>query len=1019
VRPVVAEFSVAGPADDTPVADGETLDVFRVSGATPGALYTLSTTLGTVAGVTDADPRYAGLQIVATDSDFSFQVQRGSIAGSAQVGVEEVTGASRGAAVQEYRANPVRRFDFNNGASPTATGFTGLGSSNAYSAALGYGWQTTASTFSRSGPSDLLRDGHWGTNNTFLADVAGTADAPVTYVVNVTVGDASFARNHVAVRAENAATPQLSGLATAAGQFLHRSFEVEVADGQLSLQIYSAGGDPYFTINALEIRAKDTVADHRLTSDDDLDYRGTATPGAWVTLQASAGSIATADENSEYAGVQVRADGTTGEFSFTLVPPVCGGEVTVTSEEVTGQGRGASHTDTFDGAATWQFDFNAAGSPNFGTYTNVGATNVYDAEQGYGWTSNASTFSRGIANALLRDGHWGTNNTFNVDVPDGDYFVNVTFGDASFARNQLAVRAENAATPQLSDLATAAGQFLHRSFEVEVADGQLNLQIYSAGGDPYFTINALEIWRLNVPDSVVKSHTLSVSDSRNPDGSYTVSGSGANPDAVITVNATLGSVQPVSPATDADTLRAGVQVQADENGSFRFNINPPAGGGSVTLRSLEVDGRGRGEREEGYAVPTVRRFDFNGSGNALQDGFTGVRGNNLYNANNGYGWTTTVSEFQRGETGYSVSPANVPLYRDGHWGSAARTFQVAVDPDATYDVRVYVGDRSFARNMIRVTVEGAPATFDENPNSPRVIPSTTANGFVAVTIVGGQAADGVLDITIVNTGGDPYWVINGIDVWKRDPDNPSLHEPGVANLLAATWSSEMVGHRLTEAAVDAVLPLAREYWVSTGLADWQMAQLYQTPIAIGDLSYRGALGVARPEGIWLDASGAGLGWNVGSSQWSVGSGQWLGDISHQRTTANGQLPTAAYDLLTVVTHELGHVLGYGDLDGKEDHVMAGVLHPGVSRVEFPAGRGLDWLADAESPRLALERADGGRFAAGGRGLLVDRVLDDLLRDDLRVSKDAWSREENDELERLLTGPRGEGSDEIDDFFAQL
>jgi hypothetical protein len=60
-------------------------------------------------------------------------------------------------------------------------------------------------------------------------------------------------------------------------------------------------------------------------------------------------------------------------------------------------------------------------------------------------------------------------------------------------------------------------------------------------------------------------------------------------------------------------------------------------------------------------------------------------------------------------------------------------------------------------------------------------------------------------------------------------------------------------------AVDAVLPLAREYWISSGLTDWQIAELYRTPIAIGDLSYRGALGASKPEGIWLDASGAGLG----------------------------------------------------------------------------------------------------------------------------------------------------------------
>jgi hypothetical protein len=66
-------------------------------------------------------------------------------------------------------------------------------------------------------------------------------------------------------------------------------------------------------------------------------------------------------------------------------------------------------------------------------------------------------------------------------------------------------------------------------------------------------------------------------------------------------------------------------------------------------------------------------------------------------------------------------------------------------------------------------------------------------------------------------------------------------------LLAGTWGTEMVGGWLTEAAVEAVLPVAREYWVSTGLADWQVAELHRTPVSIGDLSYRGALGVAVPK----------------------------------------------------------------------------------------------------------------------------------------------------------------------------
>ena len=50
--------------------------------------------------------------------------------------------------------------------------------------------------------------------------------------------------------------------------------------------------------------------------------------------------------------------------------------------------------------------------------------------------------------------------------------------------------------------------------------------------------------------------------------------------------------------------------------------------------------------------------------------------------------------------------------------------------------------------------------------------------------------------------------------------------------------------------------------------------------------------------------------------------------------------------------------------------------------------------------------------------MVDRVLDELLRDDLRVSDRALGRED-DELELLATGRSSEQQSEIDDYFAQL
>jgi hypothetical protein len=587
-------------------------------------------------------------------------------------------------------------------------------------------------------------------------------------------------------------------------------------------------------------------------------------------------------------------------------------------------------------------------------------------------------------------------------VPDGTYLVNVTLGDASFARNNISVWAEG--SPVLTSLATAAGQFIHRSFPVTVSDNQLNVQIASVAGDPYFTINALEIFP--APQGTLTFGGWTPGEAADGTTVDTITVSGATNGALYTVSADLGTIlgSGAGGATpDAHPNYAGFQVVAS-GGGFTFDLRRPTGIGSGTpqIRVEQVTGQSAGTLAQEYTLADTRRFDFNGTANDTQGGgFLGVRGNKLYSVADGYGWTVAVPEFQRATTS-KISDA---LYRDGHWGSAARTFQVQVDSALDYDVRVYIGDASFARNNIEVSVDGG-ANWE-------VATATAANVFTTVLIEDIDPATDTLDIMIRNNGGDPYWVVNGIEIWDS-----TLSDPSELTLLAGSGSSGMAGAWLTEEALHAVLPAARDYWVSTGLTDVQLAELYRTPVAIGDLSYRGALGVSKPEGIWLDASGAGLGWNT------------------SLLTPNSQLlRTSSYDLLTVLTHELGHVLGYGDLDSVRypDHIMAGVLQPGASRIAAPAvDSGLTWTFGEGSSLLPLDRADGKELAAvdgllasagpaaGGRGpLLVDRVLDDLLRDDLRVSRDAWQRDEDDDFERLLSGRSSERHDEIDDFFAQL
>jgi hypothetical protein len=429
-----------------------------------------------------------------------------------------------------------------------------------------------------------------------------------------------------------------------------------------------------------------------------------------------------------------------------------------------------------------RFDFGTSSSPLAGDFTQVGATNVFNPDLGYGWTSAAPTFSRGGPNALLQDGHWGTDNTFLVNVNPGSYIVNVTVGDASFARNNIRVDVNE--VEQISNLTTAAGRFAHASTGPVSpnANGQLAIRVRSTGGDPYFTINALEVFPVTATPQVPGSHTLTPND-----GGTTINGSGATAGALITVTTTLGTIT----GTDQSTPYAGHQVVADGSGDFSFTVTPPGGGGSATFTTEEVTGKGKSAALT-YDVRRARRSPVR-----LQ------RVGERYPV-----WLHrrprqhVVQREQR--LRLDVDGVRVPAGNDGLLDQSC---QCAAVPRRTLGIcgADVPGGGGSRRNVQRPGVCGRsqfcpePDSGDNGrcsgdgrrqPNSPRMIPSTAANGFVAVTVVGGKATDGILDITIINTGGDPYWVINGIDVWQS-----GANDPGALNLLPATWSSEMVGHR--------------------------------------------------------------------------------------------------------------------------------------------------------------------------------------------------------------------------------
>jgi hypothetical protein len=133
--------------------------------------------------------------------------------------------------------------------------------------------------------------------------------------------------------------------------------------------------------------------------------------------------------------------------------------------------------------------------------------------------------------------------------------------------------------------------------------------------------------------------------------------------------------------------------------------------------------------------------------------------------------------------------------------------------------------------------------------------------------------------------------------------------------------------------LEAVIAAAVDHWTTSGLSDAQLAALDSITFTVADMPGR-QLGSAAGSHMTLDADAAGYGWFLDPSAGGH-------DISNDR--ADGKM-----DLLTVVTHELGHLLGL-DHDQHDHH--------GVMAAELPIGT-----------RRLLEPTD-----AGGSDLLFDRL----------------------------------------------
>ena len=380
----------------------------------------------------------------------------------------------------------------------------------------------------------------------------------------------------------------------------------------------------------------------------------------------------------------------------------------------------------------------------------------------------------------------------------------------------------------------------------------------------------------------------------------------------------------------------------------------PGGNGYWVVNGLDVWDQSNPANDPGSAlpvsppptIPAVRRFDFNAGTNAgtTAAGFTGVLGTDAV-GQLGYGWVTPVNTFNTGSGGGTTTPL---LYQDFAWGNGRQTFQLAAATGTTYSLRLYLGD-SRPNGGYAMQVR---AYDSATPGGAFTTVTTTSGGFTAIVLGNVTAPSGRISVDIqAAPGGNGYWVFDGLDVW----DQGGANDPGQAPQLAAVSRPAGNAPVLSDADLAPLLDAAVARWAATGLDANRLAALRSVTVRVADLSDRGALGWTGlgSSTLLLDDDAAGYGWYIDPTP-------DFDDEFRPLNTTEGIAPPGSaaagrYDLLTVIEHELGHVIGLDDLTtaAAPHDLMTQYLTPGLRR--GPGTISILATAPAEGSRVAGPR----------------------------------------------------------------
>ncbi len=195
------------------------------------------------------------------------------------------------------------------------------------------------------------------------------------------------------------------------------------------------------------------------------------------------------------------------------------------------------------------------------------------------------------------------------------------------------------------------------------------------------------------------------------------------------------------------------------------------------------------------------------------------------------------------------------------------------------------------------------------------------------------------------------------------------------------------GTSLTAAQLDAAAAQAIERWVASGLSEAESAKLKAVTFTVADLE-AGRLGETDGLTIVLDRDAAGWGWFADATPTDDAEFA-AGVVRTEQRAGAGSRAHSRMDLLTVVMHELGHVLGHEDLELARpwrgaDGRGAGDGRPARAGGGSHGGRGDPCRRRHAAGRQARDhRLRRGDRQAAADGRFADRQPEHDLRQQLR------------------------------------